>query len=813
MSNKARFRNMSSIPSSSHVSFLFAQNPLRNRHSMIARMLLLVRGPEIIRSSSVRHLGMNKHLRSRWSLAVPALCTLLLGAPSHLLAAGQASRITFPASRISLLPAEDYILSGSGKAIENWHLGTWLTIEESSQPVDSTLEKWTAIELLDARDLSLVAKSSGIMIDSARGTKLVFERTAGLLVKRSFYFQAFIVGDSLNSLLVMVGYPDTLRDAFKNALLGMVPTIRWDRAKRLDPMEIIGFTINPRDPLTEKTRKDGSVTYGVASSDSTSHFPVFVVSAISGGEVAITEKLRKETVDALLEGVEPYLHISALVEVNEVVFDGIKGYETVAAGTIVDSAVTAYMVVLFHPAGRVVLFGITGEADLDRNLAAFKETARTFKRRRQSPSDRGHCNQLLSMAQYGEAVKCFDEALREDPTSIPASLGKAEALRLLGRNEEALKLYDSIIADDQRTEEAFLGRARVHVAQGDDHNAVKDFDAALALNADDTDVLVERAEAKSRYGNLPGAQDDFRQAIRRFPGSAKLYKELGDACLLSAPTDSTIAAYDAAIRLDSLDASAYKARGNVLFKNARYPPALRDFQRSLILKPDQIELYRSKAEVELGLGYSDRALKDCDWVLHRNPGDKRILALRGCAHSIMGMPKEALADFAAAIAVDSSFGEAYLWRGVCRLRSEEFKSAVSDFRSALQLNEPSASPLLLFAAEVRAYGEEIAKGQLRKYRNASALRPSTECACMDFALGTITEEQLLQRVDGGQEWNLTPEDRRCEANCALALLHYVAGMKTVASRYFAKCLGIGGYGSPSNLWARLLAAGLNVTTN
>jgi len=84
---------------------------------------------------------------------------------------------------------------------------------------------------------------------------------------------------------------------------------------------------------------------------------------------------------------------------------------------------------------------------------------------------------------------------------------------------------------------------------------------------------------------------------------------------------------------------------------------------------------------------------------------------------------------------------------------------------------------------------------------------------MDFALGTITEEQLLQRVDGGQEWNLTPEDRRCEANCALALLHYVAGMKTVASRYFAKCLGIGGYGSPSNLWARLLAAGLNVTTN
>lgn len=139
----------------------------------------------------------------------------------------------------------------------------------------------------------------------------------------------------------------------------------------------------------------------------------------------------------------------------------------------------------------------------------------------------------------------------------------------------------------------------------------------------------ERAEAYETYlharqllyrrtrSGLLGSIDGFRAALRQDPGYAAAYSGLAAAYGLSltlayAPPDSiygyaarSVAAANAAIRLDSLEADAFGARGYVgHFTGAPTASVEADFRRALDLKPGSAEIHGWYAQF---LGTHDRA--------------------------------------------------------------------------------------------------------------------------------------------------------------------------------------------------------------
>ena len=54
---------------------------------------------------------------------------------------------------------------------------------------------------------------------------------------------------------------------------------------------------------------------------------------------------------------------------------------------------------------------------------------------------------LTEMGKYNEAIKCFDEALRDDPNDTVAWYNKAHTLSFLDMYSDAIVCYDKSSAD------------------------------------------------------------------------------------------------------------------------------------------------------------------------------------------------------------------------------------------------------------------------------------------------------------------------------------------------------------------------------
>jgi tetratricopeptide (TPR) repeat protein len=731
---------------------------------------------------------------------------VILALTTASLIAGERPRIAFPASRVSIIPAPGYYLVMGTQAVQQSGSGWWLSIDESSHSVDSTLKEWSNPANIASRGLTPVARGPGMAIDGMQSTKLAFSWTEGVIVRSSFTKLLFTVGDSLNSLTVSIWYPDTLRESLRNELFGMIPTIRWDRSKTLDPMDLLSFTIEPRGPFAVYSREDGFVEFtpGGRSFDSSASTVVYSVHLVPESQVGITEEVLKNELDRILAGLQYVVHISSVVELNRITLDGIRGYESISMATNGEKALTLYAAILFHPVSHIALFGLTEKDSADVYMEYFKEMSRTFKRKRIESVAATECGKLIATGQFEQAKKCFDAVLSNEPASLSALLGSADALRLMGRNGEAVQTYGRIIDADHSVEEAFAGRGKAHYALKEDLEAINDYNAAIDLNEDDVDVLMNRALAKSRYGNLPGAEKDFLRAIRQYPDSALLHRYLGDVRSQFGPRDSAIASYSQAIRLNSLDAASYASRGKVLKEKGDFRAALKDLAQSLMIEPSQSDLFVQKGEIETALGLPEEAYRDFDYNAKRAPRSKGAIRGRGIASSILGNQEEGMRDFDAAIQIDKSDGEAYLDRGIVSLKKGDFKSAAVDLRSAVQRASTPLGRMLLYGAELRVYGEGAAKANLRKFRTSTQWISPHERFSIDFLLGTLTEKQLLDSMTMVDSRNYDLMNPRCTTYFTLALLEHVSGMKTMARKHFDQCIDAEDFNSPYHCVARML---------
>lgn len=90
----------------------------------------------------------------------------------------------------------------------------------------------------------------------------------------------------------------------------------------------------------------------------------------------------------------------------------------------------------------------------------------------------------LTEMNYTEAVAAFTGAIRLDPDSIPAYMGRAQAYMGLEQYEDAKADYSTVLdkADQaMQKAEAYAGRADALVYLGDPDGAMQDYNAALGL--------------------------------------------------------------------------------------------------------------------------------------------------------------------------------------------------------------------------------------------------------------------------------------------------------------------------------------------
>ena len=207
---------------------------------------------------------------------------------------------------------------------------------------------------------------------------------------------------------------------------------------------------------------------------------------------------------------------------------------------------------------------------------------------------------------------------------------------------EAVRLYDEAIRKYPALTDAYLNKGLALVELGKPELAFDVFTTALTEEDGFHEARLARAEAALRLGRLNQAEDDLALLKNSYRDSTRFYLIRGNLMVDRNKKEAAYADFDKAIVLNPENVEALVNRGTLLFEDGKIKEAKSDFSKALSINPVQKEALNNMGMVILREGDPLKALEYFDKVLIRIPNEAFTLNNKGEALLKLGKPDEAL---------------------------------------------------------------------------------------------------------------------------------------------------------------------------
>lgn len=357
----------------------------------------------------------------------------------------------------------------------------------------------------------------------------------------------------------------------------------------------------------------------------------------------------------------------------------------------------------------------------------------------------------------------FHLAVREDGRTVLTLLDGEVALR----NEQGEIVLQS---GEQGTVEAGRAPTKTAVLQAINiiqwalyYPAVIDADE-VALTADEKNALSQSLQAY-RSGDLLEALKSYpedRQPAsdpERIQRAALLLAagqvEQTEAVLNSLPSGSPLVRalreVIAAVKnqpfaptAEPSTASEWVARSYSLQSRSKLAEALKAAREAVKRSPNFGAAWVRVAELEFGFGRTSDALQALDKGLELSPRNAQGLALKGFLLSAQNKFSEALSYFDQAIAVDGGLGNAWLGRGLVKIRTGQGEEGRADLQVAATL-EPQRAVLRSYLGKAFSYTKDTARAE-KELALARKLDPNDPTSWLYSALLNQQENRINEAV-------------------------------------------------------------------
>lgn len=115
-------------------------------------------------------------------------------------------------------------------------------------------------------------------------------------------------------------------------------------------------------------------------------------------------------------------------------------------------------------------------------------------------------------ARYKDAVKLFDEAIRQDSANYNAWIKKGFCMGMTGDFEGELSAYTEVIRHDPQHKWAYISRGSAYNRTGNYDAALNDFNKALEIDPDDAEIYNNRGFAYKGKGEKENACSDWQRS-------------------------------------------------------------------------------------------------------------------------------------------------------------------------------------------------------------------------------------------------------------------------------------------------------------
>lgn len=162
-------------------------------------------------------------------------------------------------------------------------------------------------------------------------------------------------------------------------------------------------------------------------------------------------------------------------------------------------------------------------------------------------------------ADFGDAIKGFDQVLKRDPKNIEALLNRGISHRARGDLARGIADFDTVIRLQPDNADAYNSRCWARATNGVELElARRDCDEAIRLSHRNYNHLDSRAMVSLKLGNFAEAIALYDEALRQRPATARFLYGRGVAYMRLGEAAKAKADIDEAMRIDSSVGEMYR---------------------------------------------------------------------------------------------------------------------------------------------------------------------------------------------------------------------------------------------------------------
>ena len=209
--------------------------------------------------------------------------------------------------------------------------------------------------------------------------------------------------------------------------------------------------------------------------------------------------------------------------------------------------------------------------------------------------------------------------------------------------------------------------------------------AAMAC-AQDYDQLFKRCYTESLPDHvIVSCSAVIARGLADKEDRATAYKNRGNAYDDKGEYSRALEDYDAAVRVNPLDADAFNSRGTTYAALARYERAVADFDEAIKLNPISPLAFSNRCFARGVLGLLDQALSDCNEALRLKPNNAGAIGSRAFVQLKLGCYEAAIADYNLRLRTSPDDAYALFGRGVAKYRKGDLRGGDGDIVAAQAL--------------------------------------------------------------------------------------------------------------------------------
>ena len=224
---------------------------------------------------------------------------------------------------------------------------------------------------------------------------------------------------------------------------------------------------------------------------------------------------------------------------------------------------------------------------------------------------------------------------------------------------------------------------------GDDYtDALKRHDSMFNSRNPEALNVFRLAAAVDARGNTEKALDLYREAVRLDSSTTLDFMERGIVLATHKRAyERAIEDFDKVLVLEPDNVLALIRRGQAFSQLGQTARGLVDLDRAIALSPSSSEAYLYRGLIHIRRDETAAALSDYDAALQRRPRNVDALASRAAVYSREGKFDLAIRDLDAAIAIEKRSPIAFYNRGYAHFAKADYQKAIADYSSAIGIDE------------------------------------------------------------------------------------------------------------------------------